>query len=93
MQQLSIGANQTDPAGMSVTFRSASRALRHDHWCACCSAPRDIFTAGIERVPRVVGISNGLPMLADQRVLMIHDVGRDAEYVAKLIAARQARAR
>lgn len=106
--------------------------------------PRDIFTAGIERVPRVVGASNGLPMLADQRARkvanivwctgfrpdfswidlpgftahdpwchrgiipdhpglyfagllflyamsssMIHGVGRDAEYVAELIAARR----
>lgn len=107
--------------------------------------PRDIFSAGIERAPRVVGVSNGLPLLADHRVLkvanvvwctgfrpdfawidlpgfdshdpwrhrgiipgqpglyfvgllflyamsssMIHGVGRDAEYVAQLIAARQA---
>ena len=110
--------------------------------------PRDIFTAGIERVPRVVGVSNGLPLLANQRVLrvanviwctgfrpdfswidlpgfqahdpwryrgvilgqpglyfvgllflyamsssMIHGVGRDAEYVANLIAVRQDGAR
>ncbi|MGH3696519.1 MAG: flavin-containing monooxygenase [Pseudonocardiaceae bacterium] len=33
--------------------------------------PRDIFTAGIERVPKVVGVSNGLPMLADHRVLKV----------------------
>jgi putative flavoprotein involved in K+ transport len=110
--------------------------------------PRDIFAVGIERVPRVTGAWNGLPMLADHRVLkvanvvwctgfrpdftwidlpgfrahdpwrnrgiipgqpglyfvgllflyamsssMIHGVGRDAEYVARLIAARQAGAR
>jgi putative flavoprotein involved in K+ transport len=36
--------------------------------------PRDIFMAGIERVPRVVGISNGLPLLADQRVLKVANV-------------------
>jgi putative flavoprotein involved in K+ transport len=103
--------------------------------------PRDLTAAGIERVPRVVGVRYGLPMLADQRVLdvsnvvwctgfvpalswidlpgfepedpwrhcgvipsqpglyfvgllflyamsssMIHGVGRDAEYIATLIA-------
>ncbi|HEX6403892.1 MAG TPA: FAD-dependent oxidoreductase [Pseudonocardiaceae bacterium] len=107
--------------------------------------PRDLFAAGIERVPRVVGVMDGLPMLADHRVLkvsnviwctgfnpdfswidlpgfgtkdpwhhrgsipdqpglyfvgllflyamsssMIHGVGRDAEYVANLIASRMA---
>ncbi|MGH3670317.1 MAG: flavin-containing monooxygenase [Pseudonocardiaceae bacterium] len=106
--------------------------------------PCDLFAAGIERVPRVVGAVNGKPMLADQRVLpvsnlvwctgfnpdfswidlpgfesqdpwehrgviaghpglyfvgllflyalsssMIHGVGRDAEHIAHLIAARQ----
>jgi putative flavoprotein involved in K+ transport len=108
-------------------------------------SPRDLTAAGIERVPRVVGVRDGLPMLADQRVLdvsnvvwctgfvpdlswinlpgfepedpwrhygvipsqpglyfvgllflyamsssMIHGVGRDAEYIATLIASRQA---
>jgi len=107
--------------------------------------PRDLFAAGIERVPRVLGVVDGLPMLADHRVLkvanviwctgfqpdfgwidlpgfgtkdpwrhrgciptqpglyfvgllflyamsssMIHGVGRDAEYVANLIASRMA---
>ena len=106
--------------------------------------PRDLVAAGIKRVPRVVGVVNGKPMLADQRVLpvsnlvwctgfkpdfswidlpgfesydpwqhrgivadhpglyfvgllflyalsssMIHGVGRDAEHIARLIAARQ----
>ena len=36
--------------------------------------PRDIFAAGIERVPRVVGVSGGLPLLADQRVLGVSNV-------------------
>ncbi|MDT7712718.1 MAG: putative flavoprotein involved in transport [Pseudonocardiales bacterium] len=36
--------------------------------------PRDIFAAGIERVPRVVGVSEGLPLLADQRVLTVSNV-------------------
>lgn len=36
--------------------------------------PRDISTAGIERVPRVVGVSDGLPMLADHRVLKVANV-------------------
>lgn len=107
--------------------------------------PRDLFAAGIERVPRVTGVVDGLPMLADHRVVkvsnviwctgfhpdfdwidlpgfgmddpwrhrgciptqpglyfvgllflyamsssMIHGVGRDAEYVADLIASRMA---
>jgi putative flavoprotein involved in K+ transport len=108
--------------------------------------PRDFAAAGIERVPRVIGAVDGLPILADQRVLkvsnvvwctgfhpdfswidlpsftaqdpwldrgiitdqpglffvgllflyamsssMIHGVGRDAEYVANLIASRMNR--
>ncbi len=36
--------------------------------------PRDIFVAAIERVPRVVGVSEGLPLLADQRVLTVSNV-------------------
>lgn len=107
--------------------------------------PRELFNAGIERVPRVVGVVEGMPMLADRRALkvsnviwctgfhpdfawidlpgfgaevpgrhrgcipdqpglyfvgllflyamsssMIHGVGRDAEYVANLIASRAA---
>jgi putative flavoprotein involved in K+ transport len=36
--------------------------------------PRDIFAAGIERVPRVVGVSQGLPLLADKRVLAVSNV-------------------
>ncbi|MGH3795553.1 MAG: hypothetical protein ACRDSP_11750 [Pseudonocardiaceae bacterium] len=34
----------------------------------------DIATAGIERVSRVVGIRDGLPVLADQRVLDVTNV-------------------
>jgi putative flavoprotein involved in K+ transport len=36
--------------------------------------PRDLTAAGIERVPRVVGVRDGLPMLADQRVLDVSNV-------------------
>jgi putative flavoprotein involved in K+ transport len=36
--------------------------------------PRDIATAGIDRVPRVVGVRDGLPMLADHRVLDVSNV-------------------
>jgi putative flavoprotein involved in K+ transport len=106
--------------------------------------PRDLETAGVERLPRVVGARNGLPLLEDGRVLdvanvvwctgfhpgfswidlpvfdvngeprheagvvptepglffvglhflyafsstMIHGVGRDAERIAKAVAAR-----
>lgn len=36
--------------------------------------PRDIAAAGIDRVPRVVGVRDGLPMLADHRVLEVSNV-------------------
>jgi putative flavoprotein involved in K+ transport len=36
--------------------------------------PRDITAAGIERVPRVVGVHDGFPMLADRRVLEVSNV-------------------
>lgn len=36
--------------------------------------PRDIAAAGIDRVPRVVGVREGLPMLADHRVLDVSNV-------------------
>ena len=35
---------------------------------------RDLFAAGTERVPRVVGVMDGLPMLADHRVLKVSNV-------------------
>lgn len=31
--------------------------------------PKDIAAAGVERVPRVVGVRDGLPQLADERIL------------------------
>jgi putative flavoprotein involved in K+ transport len=36
--------------------------------------PKDIAAAGIERVPRVVGVRDGLPLLEDQRVLDVANV-------------------
>lgn len=36
--------------------------------------PKDIAAAGIERVPRVVGVRDGLPVLEDQRVLEVRNV-------------------
>jgi putative flavoprotein involved in K+ transport len=36
--------------------------------------PRDISAAGIDRVPRVTGVRDGLPMLADHRVLEVSNV-------------------
>ncbi|MGH3783440.1 MAG: flavin-containing monooxygenase [Pseudonocardiaceae bacterium] len=36
--------------------------------------PRDIAAAGIDRVPRVVGVRDGLPTLADHRVLDVSNV-------------------
>jgi putative flavoprotein involved in K+ transport len=36
--------------------------------------PKDIAAAGIERVPRVVGVRDGLPLLEDDRVLEVANV-------------------
>ena len=36
--------------------------------------PKDITAAGIERVPKVVGVRDGLPVLEDQRVLEVANV-------------------
>jgi len=36
--------------------------------------PEDLTAAGIERVPRVVGVRNGRPLLADDRVLDVANV-------------------
>jgi putative flavoprotein involved in K+ transport len=36
--------------------------------------PKDIAAAGIERVPKVVGVRDGLPVLEDQRVLDVANV-------------------
>ena len=36
--------------------------------------PKDISAAGIQRVPRVVGVRDGLPLLEDQRVLEVANV-------------------
>jgi putative flavoprotein involved in K+ transport len=36
--------------------------------------PKDIAAAGIQRVPRVAGVRNGLPMLEDQQVLDVTNV-------------------
>jgi putative flavoprotein involved in K+ transport len=36
--------------------------------------PKDIAAAGIERVPRVTGVRDGLPLLEDQRALEVANV-------------------
>jgi putative flavoprotein involved in K+ transport len=36
--------------------------------------PKDLTAAGIQRVPRVVGVRDGHPLLADQRVLEVANV-------------------
>jgi putative flavoprotein involved in K+ transport len=36
--------------------------------------PRDLLAAGIQRVPRVVGVRNGLPLLSDDRTLDVKNV-------------------
>jgi putative flavoprotein involved in K+ transport len=45
---------------------------------------KDLAAAGVERVPRTVGVENGLPVLADGRVLDVRNVvwctGFDADY-------------
>jgi putative flavoprotein involved in K+ transport len=36
--------------------------------------PRDLSAAGVRRVPRVIGVRDGRPLLADQRVLEVANV-------------------
>jgi putative flavoprotein involved in K+ transport len=36
--------------------------------------PSDLAAAGIERVPKILGVRNGLPLLEDQRVLEVNNV-------------------
>ena len=36
--------------------------------------PKDLVGAGVNRVPRVVGVRNGLPLLEDDRVLDVKNV-------------------
>jgi putative flavoprotein involved in K+ transport len=36
--------------------------------------PKDLVNAGVERVPRTVGVKNGLPLLADGRTLGVKNV-------------------
>jgi putative flavoprotein involved in K+ transport len=36
--------------------------------------PKDLISAGIERVPKTVGVSNGLPLLSDGRILDVKNV-------------------
>jgi len=36
--------------------------------------PKDLAAAGVERVPRVVGVRDGLPLLEDQRILEVANV-------------------
>ena len=36
--------------------------------------PNDLSDAGVERVPRVVGVQNGLPVLEDKRVLEVENI-------------------
>ena len=36
--------------------------------------PGDLIDAGVERVPRVVGVRNGLPLLADERTVNVKNV-------------------
>lgn len=36
--------------------------------------PKDLAAAGVERVPKVVGVRNGLPVLEDQRALKVANV-------------------
>jgi putative flavoprotein involved in K+ transport len=36
--------------------------------------PKDLAAAGIDRVPRVIGVRNGLPLLEDERILDVANV-------------------
>jgi putative flavoprotein involved in K+ transport len=36
--------------------------------------PKDLIAAGVQRVPRVVGVEHGLPKLEDGRVLQVENV-------------------
>jgi len=36
--------------------------------------PQDLIDVGVQRVPRVVGVRNGLPLLADERTLEVKNV-------------------
>lgn len=36
--------------------------------------PYDLINAGIERIPRVVGVRNGMPLLEDQRLLKVSNI-------------------
>jgi putative flavoprotein involved in K+ transport len=36
--------------------------------------PRDLTDAGVERVPKVVGVQNGFPLLEDKRVLEVENI-------------------
>lgn len=36
--------------------------------------PKDLIDAGIERVPRTVGVKNGMPLLADGRTLKVENI-------------------
>ena len=36
--------------------------------------PQDLINAGVQRVPRVAGVRNGLPLLADERTLDVRNV-------------------
>lgn len=36
--------------------------------------PKDLINAGIERVPKVVGVKNGFPLLADNHVLEVENI-------------------
>lgn len=54
--------------------RKLRRRLR-DHGMALVRArPRDLDAAGVERVPRVVGVRDGHPLLDDGRVLEVRNV-------------------
>jgi putative flavoprotein involved in K+ transport len=57
------------PIGRNVRRRALSRGAP-----LVRVKPKDIAAAGIERVPRVVGVHDGLPMLEDQRVLEVTNV-------------------
>jgi putative flavoprotein involved in K+ transport len=57
------------PMGRRMRARSDGRALP-----LIRTKPRDLAVAGVQRVPRVVGVQDGQPLLEDGRVLKVANV-------------------
>ena len=84
------------PMGRKMRARMGSRATP-----LIRIRPKEITDAGVERVARVAGVKDGLPVLDlvglhflyAMSSAMIQGAGRDAEFIARHIAARMPSAR